>query len=126
MSLFSLGKGLPASKNLTSSLILRVFIVCLTLHFTGTFNLGGPAPNVNPFGQTTPAKQTGAAFGQTGTDATPKSQTGSMFQFGQTNNNSTTKGFDFSSSATPAGGSGTAGFNFSKFIYLLKLFSLGV
>ena len=86
----------------------------------GTFNFGGPAPNVNPFGQgqTTPAKQTGAAFGQVSNDQTPKAQTGAMFNFGQTNNNSAVKGFDFSASTGPSTGqTGTGGFNFSKYLH---------
>ncbi|XP_053379227.1 mucin-19-like isoform X2 [Mercenaria mercenaria] len=94
---------------------------------TGTFNFGGPAPNVNPFGQgqTTPAKQTGAAFGQVSNDTTPKAQTGSMFNFGQTNN-SAVKGFDFSASAAPCGGqSGTGGFNFMASASNMPVFNFG-
>lgn len=75
---------------------------------------------MNPFGQgqTTPAKQTGAAFGQVSNDQTPKAQTGAMFNFGQTNNNSAVKGFDFSASTGPSTGqTGTGGFNFSKYLH---------
>ncbi|XP_052284931.1 nuclear pore complex protein DDB_G0274915-like isoform X4 [Dreissena polymorpha] len=78
------------------------------------FNFGGPAPNVNPFGQgqTTPLKQTGSAFGMPSVDTTPKNQTGAMFQFGQSqnNNSSASKGFDFGAGAS---GSNTGGFNFT-------------
>ena len=81
---------------------------------SGTFNFGGPTPNVNPFGsgQVTPAKQTGAAFGAQNVDTTPKAQTGSMFQFGQSNNNSSAApgGYDFTPSAAGQG----PGFNFSE------------
>ncbi|XP_052759671.1 nuclear pore complex protein DDB_G0274915-like isoform X4 [Mya arenaria] len=83
---------------------------------TGGGPFGNTAPNVNPFGtgQTTPAKQTGNAFGQTNLDSTPKSQTGAMFQFGQSNNNSSAaKGFDFGSSAgSSSQNNAGAGFNF--------------
>lgn len=73
-----------------------------------------PAPNVNPFGQTTPSKQTGSAFGQTGLQSTPQQQTGSVYQFGQSGTQQAStgvKGFDFSAAA---GGTGSSsGFNFS-------------
>ncbi|WAR15218.1 NU98B-like protein [Mya arenaria] len=89
---------------------------------TGGGPFGNTAPNVNPFGtgQTTPAKQTGNAFGQTNLDSTPKSQTGAMFQFGQSNNNSSAaKGFDFGSSAgSSSQNNAGAGFNFSKFSFV--------
>lgn len=78
------------------------------------FNFGQqPAPNVNPFGQTTPAKQTGSAFGQTGLESTPQQQTGPVFQFGQSGTqqaSTVVKGFDFSASA---GGASGGGFNFA-------------
>lgn len=100
---------------------MQCLLLCVHLLITDTFNFGAPAPNVNPFGtgQTTPAKQTGPAFGQVTTDSTPKSQTGALFQFGQSNNTSSvSKGFDFSNSAG-TGATNPGGFNFSKLIFLI-------